>query len=501
MRDYPIVAVETFIQAIRDTGYKSTASALAELVDNALEARASSVDVEILAAGPEAENEHGHMLRVTDDGCGMSTETMQVALQFGGSTRFNSRRGSGRYGMGLPCSSLSQARRVDVFSWECPKRIGWSYLDVDEIAQGHLRNVPVAIPTEGTVLQSLPPTTSGTVVLLTKCDRLQFKRASTLAGRLSHSLGQTFRRTIHNGAILRVNNAAVTAFDPLFLSGKSIGARPYGPPLDFPVRVPGSSRKSTIRIMFTELPVAAWYQLSNEEKSTLGISKGAGVSVLRNGREIDYGWYFMGGKRRENYDDWWRCQVEFEPALDELFGVTHSKQKINPTESLNQLLTPHVEPIARELYNRVKHAFLKVRGPQDAGGATRRAEGINNVLEPPARLHTAAVGRSVPKAQNGVRGLRYRIREEELADLAFFEPSLSKQEVRLAINKLHPFFENVYAPLRDHRTLRNVEPLQVIELLLLAFARAECSFGNSKQREIAAVLRTKWSDALAAFLS
>ena len=31
-------------------------------------------------------------------------------------------------------------------------------------------------------------------------------------------------------------------------------------------------------------------------------------------REIDFGWFFMGNKRRENYDDWWRCEVKFEPV-------------------------------------------------------------------------------------------------------------------------------------------------------------------------------------------
>jgi hypothetical protein len=49
-------------------------------------------------------------------------------------------------------------------------------------------------------------------------------------------------------------------------------------------------------------------------------------------REIDKGWYFMGKKRQENYDDWWRCEVRFPPAIDELFGVTHSKQGISPVQ-------------------------------------------------------------------------------------------------------------------------------------------------------------------------
>ena len=57
----------------------------------------------------------------------------------------------------------------------------------------------------------------------------------------------------------------------------------------------------------------------------------------------------MGTKRKENYDDWWRCEIAFPPDLDELFGVTHTKQKVNPTEALNGILVPDLERIAREL--------------------------------------------------------------------------------------------------------------------------------------------------------
>ncbi len=57
----------------------------------------------------------------------------------------------------------------------------------------------------------------------------------------------------------------------------------------------------------------------------LGIVGGGGVSVLRAGREIAHGWYLMGSKRKENYDDWWRCEIEFEPVLDEHFGITINK--------------------------------------------------------------------------------------------------------------------------------------------------------------------------------
>ena len=57
--------------------------------------------------------------------------------------------------------------------------------------------------------------------------------------------------------------------------------------------------------------MSKWYSLSNEEKNARGIAKNAGVSIVRAGREIDCGWFFMGQKRKENYDDWWRCEVRF----------------------------------------------------------------------------------------------------------------------------------------------------------------------------------------------
>ena len=110
--DFSIIVLDKFIQATRDSGYKGTESAIAELVDNSLQAGARQVAIEVGVA----EEEDGYPLRlsVLDDGCGMDRPTLRQALRFGGSSRFNDRAGLGRFGMGLPNSSLSQARRVEV---------------------------------------------------------------------------------------------------------------------------------------------------------------------------------------------------------------------------------------------------------------------------------------------------------------------------------------------------------------------------------------------------
>ena len=89
----------------------------------------------------------------------------------------------------------------------------------------------------------------------------------------------------------------------------------------------------------------------NNKKKKFNITKRAGISILRNKREIDYGWYFFGNKRKENYDDWWRCELNFEPDLDEEFGVTHNKQGINPSKYIKDILSPDLERIALDLSN------------------------------------------------------------------------------------------------------------------------------------------------------
>ena len=356
MKSFPIVAVQSFIEATRDTGYKSTGSAIAELVDNALEASAKQVNVTIEHA-INAGSASNSVIRVTDDGIGMTPAVLRLALQFGGTTRFGSRAGTGRYGMGLPNGGLSQARRLEVFTWTDSSRVWNSYLDVDEIASN---SMPV-VPTPRIAQVSIRPRTrSGTIVVLSKCDRLDCDTTQALQLKFLAEFGRIFRQALHDGRVIKVNGIQVRPFDPLFLASDAnlAGAKLYGPALEYKLKVPAFVKSrapvSVIFVRFSELPIERWHHFSNEKKNDLGIAKNAGVSIVRAGREIDYGWYFMGTKRKENYDDWWRCEVAFTPELDELFGVTHSKQKVNPTRLLSSILTPEIERIARELNSRVR---------------------------------------------------------------------------------------------------------------------------------------------------
>ncbi len=122
-----------------------------------------------------------------------------------------------------------------------------------------------------------------------------------------------------------------------------------------------SSPAGRVEILFTELPVAEWHELSNEEKRSRGVANGAGVSIVRGKREVDFGWFFMGAKRRENYDDWWRCELRFDPDLDDAFGITHTKQQIRPKDYLSEALQPILEDTAKALNSRVRQKHLNLK--------------------------------------------------------------------------------------------------------------------------------------------
>lgn len=507
-----LVVLDRFIEATRDSGYRGTAAAIAELVDNAFEANARNVDICITE---DVRQSTGLSMIIADDGNGMTPSVLQLALRFGGSTRFNSRHGTGRYGMGLPNSSLSRAKRVDVYSWTKPKAIWWSYLDVDEIKTGHLMTVPkpkrAPLETVGNA-QGLP---HGTVVVWTKCDRLDYKRGGWLVTSLHKFLGRTFRRELWQGRSLTVNSETVRPIDPLFLREGDTAARAiqYGPPLRYRVAVQdegGARRRGVVTVTFSELPIEAWHGYSNEEKRSAGISKNAGVSVVRGGREIDYGWFFMGSKRKENYDDWWRCEVEFDPVLDELFGVTNTKQGVSPGAVIRGILEPDIERIAHQLNSRTRARYARVKSRTLHSPAQRCAEERDHLLSPPARALFAADdfsnygveanSRLNTGRKKVVGGLTYRVETKKLGDDNFFLTLVSPKELVIVLNEEHPFYTRVYAPIAKAGSPDLRLAYKYLELMLFSVARAECGVLGRNKLAWSRDVRIAWSKTLAAFL-
>src|SRR2546428_2312989 len=261
----PIVADHHFVLATRETGYRSLAAAVAELIDNAIQARATDVRI-FVREGRHAPRQDVPVDReltvgVLDNGHGMDHDSLWTAVQFGGTERFNDRSGLGRFGMGLPNSSVSVTRRLEVYSWRRPGEVLHTYLDIDEVARRLLRGIPEPEyhPLPLWAAEAAAP--SGTLVVWPRCDRLDYKKAATVAEKLHAPLGRIYRRLIWHGLRISVNGQPVAPIDPLFCHPETSagGALAYGAPLSYEVALPGGGRASSIKVRFTELPVAQWH--------------------------------------------------------------------------------------------------------------------------------------------------------------------------------------------------------------------------------------------------
>jgi anti-sigma regulatory factor (Ser/Thr protein kinase) len=519
-----IIALDKFIQATRDSGYKSTASALSELVDNSIQAGATRIAISVTAVASD-EDEKEIEVSILDNGSGMDPFTLRQALRFGGSTRFGDRSGLGRYGMGLPNASLSQARNVAVYTWQNsagpnkgPKtrasapaaHVYMSYLDVDEIVRAEMVDVPRPV-----VVKQPPPEcvgASGTLVKWSQCDRLDNRRVSTVIRKVEAELARRFRHFLWKRLRITINGDPVTPFDPLYMhpAGEVTGGQLFGEELQYEIRADPKDPKKTgwVRVRFAELPVHEWHLLSNEEKRRIGISRGAGVSIVRAGREVDYGWFFLGGKNRENYDDWWRCEVQFDPILDEGFGITHTKQQVRPQTHLIEALSSDMETMARALNARARKAHLAVKSGERFSEAERVAADRDHLLRPmPTAVNPAAkalmkelekshpILRKKPKEAPS----RYTIIEAPVKDTSFFAYAHDGERLVLVLNPNHPFYREIYKPLADGDSPRDQQLRAKLELLLLAAARSEAAAGS--KGEVIAKQRLEWSHALATFLN
>ena len=497
--DWSIVAPNRFIRATRDSGYRSTASAVSELVDNAIQAGARNIEIHV------EKNAENKSLEVTvaDNGCGMDPFTLRQALRFGGSSRFNDRSGLGRFGMGLPNSSLSQARHVTVTSWrhlpgnnKSKRNVLGSdsylqtYLDVDEIADGRMVEVPV--PHKVVRPKHARKSASGTVVRWTQCDRLDYRRAITVCKHIKRDLSQRFRFFIQSGTTIRVNRSAILAFDPTFLSSNHENcAVQYGNDIQYTVASDPDDPKApsgVVRVRFSELPVTAWAGLSNSEKRTRRIVQNAGASIVRANREVDYGWTFFGSKRKENYDDWWRCEIHFDPILDEAFGLTHTKQQVKPKRYLLDAVSPDLEAIARTLNTRAReaHAALAVTVTK------KRSEAIVDSIS----INLKPLGEAGQSRQSADVG--YRIELSNLEPGRFFGFQQRRGEFVLTLDPDHAFYREFYG--RYDNTRDRESPETVVELLLFSAARAEAMLGGDDRR-VLAKFRREWGKTFEALLS
>jgi len=280
----------------------------------------------------------------------MDAATLRRALQFGNGNYLNDRSGIGRFGMGLPNSSLSQATRVDVWSWQDGGRPMHSYLDLHEISRSELREVPEPrekrLPGVWTAAAT-PSAQSGTLVVWSRIDiqRCQWGTARAIINNSEFIIGRVYRRFIAEGRVaiklvaFNVDNPAellinrhAQANDPNYLMpvtscpepwDKTAMFEPWGEPHEFKVNHAGAMHSVKLSFSIAKTNAREGFNPGSKDHGRHA-SRNIGVSVMRADRELELqlDWRTSHDPRER----WWGAEVEFPPELDELFGVTNNKQ-------------------------------------------------------------------------------------------------------------------------------------------------------------------------------
>lgn len=363
IKEFDIVPTSLAVKAMRDNGYKNAAYAIAELMDNSIQAGATTV--QLLCADRESQVEQRvrkrlHEVAVLDDGCGMDLDTLQIALQFGNGTHLSAEQqtGMGRFGMGLPSASISQCQRVDVWSWtDGAENALHSFIDLHEIGAGTMRVLPTpqhkALPKVWRVAagkQSFGK--SGTLVVWSDLDRVFWRTSKALVDNSEELIGRMYRYWINDSRVSIVlknflfdeptkilQERRAKPNDPLYLMSNTSTPAPFDTkPMFQPYPAEGENIVPiTVRFQGQDHVVTVKFSLASEEAraSVEGKQSGSlpfgqhaarnvGVSVVRAGRELelDPAWTTT----YEPRERWWGVEVSFEPGLDELFGVSNNKQ-------------------------------------------------------------------------------------------------------------------------------------------------------------------------------
>ena len=376
---HEIVPAYLAVKAMRDNGYKNTAYAIAELIDNSIQAKANEVKL-VCIEGKVGGRRQINSIAVIDNGVGMDGSVLRMSLQFGNGTNLvpEKQKGIGKFGMGLPNSSISQCKKVEVYTWKNGGKALYSYLDIDKIIGKVLKEVPKPeerdIPHEW---KKHVTSTSGTMVLWSKIDRCQWQTAKSIFTHSENLIGRTYRYFIQNGKVVikmigedesghaLEDPKNFETNDPIYLMKQTSCPDPFkstamfnrweGDDYENTFSVNHNGEDHDVKVRFTYAREAArdvkmFGGDAGRKPHGKHAQKNLGVSIVRAKRELDLDtrWAIQ----YEPIERWWGIEVEFPPSLDDVFGVSNNKQSARK-------FTSDLMDIGEELYEgRTFHEYL-----------------------------------------------------------------------------------------------------------------------------------------------
>lgn len=363
-------------------------SAYGEVLDNSVEADASNIKIKFNTYTDKSRGNnflHINSVAFGDDGVGMNADILHHCLQLGYSSRYGSRKGIGRFGVGMTKGAISQCKRIEVYSKE-EKSTKWlyTYFDIEEIENNNdaTINQPIIkdIPKE---YLDLVGKKSGTLVIWSKIDR-QDKSANDIIKESKIWIGRTFRKFIFDGIKFNIDGNEIKAIDPLYMhpefteytddpKGTFWGEDSFEWEIDdSEILKNGGSKKSIITVRYSLLPREFMARGGgrriagdHEENNKRCVYRNEGISILRNNREVrdpEFDIPYWKPKFKE-IDRFWGCEISFEASLDNWFQVKNIKRGAAPMKELREELIKRIDPVRKTLIKEVQKYWDSLEEP------------------------------------------------------------------------------------------------------------------------------------------
>lgn len=358
----------SLVESLRAFGY-DLGSAIADLVDNSISAGSANVWIDFYWQGAES------TISLTDDGRGMSEETLRSAMRLGSRHPNDPREAEdlGRFGLGLKTASFSQSRCVSVLTKKSSQNPVLRRWDLDHLAKTDAWQVLLA-PRQGSEknFSRLSDLRSGTCVLWQDLDRVpgvsqegSDKSRDVFTSQceeVERHLALIFHRLLQ-GAHLRlfVNDHPVKPIDPFFVSdatqilqehhlrdntGSEILVEPFVMPHES--KLPDSEAR-------------AWAGDSRDWVARQGFY------IYRQDRLLVAGsWLGFRGWRKDEHHKLARIRISLTNNSDEEWQIDVTKRKASPPEFLRESL----RRIGQRTRDRAKRVY-SFRGTRLTSGSPR----------------------------------------------------------------------------------------------------------------------------------
>ncbi|MGZ3387502.1 MAG: ATP-binding protein [Mycobacteriaceae bacterium] len=348
-----IPAAGRTVHSLRDIGYELP-QAVADLLDNSIEAEATEVYVDLVFDGADS------WIRIADNGLGMDTATITESLRIG-SVRDYADDDLGKFGFGLKTASISQCRRLVVASRIAPQRarIEARAFDLDHIERTNKWEILIIDPEDrpAALVEPLQDTT-GTVVLWQALDRVltykdpsgQWAKKKMLeqADAVAQHLAMVFHRFLSGTARGRqrvdifVNGAPVEPWDPFCTDEPATDTME---PSYY--QVVSEGRQGIVSLHPYVLPgqaefsdSAAWNRASGPNKW----NNQQGLYIYRADRLIQWGgWNRL--RTNDEHTKLARVSLDFSSDLDAAFGINISKAIVKLPPELRDEIQPVIRTV------------------------------------------------------------------------------------------------------------------------------------------------------------